>query len=121
MTPDRVAILNEYNRLIEACNNDEIKKQLYTLSNKFMATENQNQPGWFGATIAVLGPILGNLAKHEIDALIEHIQSHNVQVQAETETCNGVAMPTQPPQGHTLGHYYCTKDGWQWEDEIGPQ
>jgi len=52
--------------------------------------------------------------------LLENALHYRRQVAtAETEGCNGVPMPTQPPQGHTLGHYYCTKTGWQWEDEIG--
>jgi hypothetical protein len=72
MTTDLVAILNEYNRLIEACNNDYIKQQLYILSNNFMATENQNQQQDFLENLAkVVGGAVIAKASEEIPALAE--------------------------------------------------
>ncbi len=38
--------------------------------------------------------------------------------QEDKDTCNGVARPTSPPEGHLNGHYECTTEGWKWYDDI---
>lgn len=120
LTPQQSAVLSDINDLIIKNDNDrDVKEALYRASETYlnsieMATQEEKKVGIW----AILAPVLTELGKEGIEWLEAKLSQHKAAM-ANTESCNGVAMPTQPPQGHALGHYYCTKDGWQWEDEIG--